>query len=143
MYAHRQKFVLAMVAGLLVSGHTIASEDAPKIKHYENAQDRDIALFTEEQSNVFFEDIVASDDPDAPIACAFFRIEQGEPLTYTYTYDEAKIILEGQMTIDDGQQKVKAEAGDVVFLPEGVTVTFSSQNSGTAFTCGQREGDSA
>lgn len=39
--------------------------------------------------------------PEKPISCGFFRLEKGTPLVYEYTYDEMKIILEGEVTISD------------------------------------------
>lgn len=35
-----------------------------------------------------------------------FRLEAGQPLTYTYKFDEHKIILEGEFEISDSTGKV-------------------------------------
>lgn len=47
----------------------------------------------------------------------FFRLEKSKPLSYTYTYDEMKIIVEGEMHIsDETGNTVKAVQGDVLFF---------------------------
>lgn len=46
-------------------------------------------------------------------------MEKGEPLVYTYTYHEMKIIIEGEYHISDGQGlSVTATPGDVFFFGE-------------------------
>lgn len=49
------------------------------------------------QDNVYLEDVFSSDkrDPDKPISAGFYRLEKGEPLVYTYTYDEMKVQVVG------------------------------------------------
>ena len=74
------------------------------------------------------------DNAENPISCGFYRLEKGTPLVYTYTYDEMKIILEGQFEIsDETGQKVTASPGDVFYFPKGVTITFSTSDYGLAF----------
>lgn len=68
------------------------------------------------------------------MSCGFYRLEKGTPLVYTYTYDEMKIILEGQFEIsDETGQKVTASPGDVFYFPKGVTITFTTETYGLAF----------
>ena len=63
---------------------------------------------------------------------------------YTYTYDEMKIIVEGEFEIsDESGQVVKGVKGDVFFFPKGAKVTFKTVNGGLGFFCGQRGKDSA
>ncbi|KAK0629433.1 RmlC-like cupin domain-containing protein [Bombardia bombarda] len=90
-------------------------------------------------SNVFLGDVVATKSPDAPIAAGLFRMEKGEPLKYEYTYDEAKIILEGECTITDEEgTTVTARPGDIFLFPKGSNITFESEDYMLAFYCGQR-----
>lgn len=94
--------------------------------------------------NAYLEDIFSSSDdgvnPTAPMSSGLFRLEPGTPLKYTYTYDEMKIILEGDFTIvnDATGQKVDAVKGDHFFFPKGCALTFTSQKGGVAFFVGQR-----
>lgn len=61
-------------------------------------------------------------------------MEKGTPLVYTYSYDEMKIILEGQFEIsDETGQKVTATQGDVFYFPAGATITFTTPDYGLAF----------
>jgi mannose-6-phosphate isomerase-like protein (cupin superfamily) len=71
------------------------------------------------------------------VSCGFYRLEKGTPLVYTYTYDEMKIILEGQFEIsDETGQKVTASPGDVFYFPKGAKITFTTEDYGLAFYVG-------
>jgi len=110
------------------------------MKHFKNAQKQDVASLGIEGINAFLQDTGASDHAPAPIAYGFFRMEAGNPLEYTYSYDECKVILEGEMTIAelDGES-YDVSAGDVVYFSRGTSVVFSSKTSGLGFYCGQRK----
>ncbi|KAJ5732454.1 hypothetical protein N7493_003935 [Penicillium malachiteum] len=91
--------------------------------------------------NAYLGDIYSNDKevPDKPLSCGFYRLEKGTPLVYTYTYEEMKIILEGQFEIsDETGQKVTAVPGDVFHFPKGSTITFTTTDYGLAFYTGQR-----
>lgn len=130
--------------GVLSLAHGV---DAPakgeKMEYFKNAQKMKIKSMNVEGTNAFLEDIVSSNDPKAPISCGLFRMEKGNSLTYTYTYDEVKIILEGMMTVSDGHSTVKAKKGDVLLFPKGSTIKFTSDSYGLGFICGQRALDGA
>jgi ethanolamine utilization protein EutQ (cupin superfamily) len=71
---------------------------------------------------------------DKPISCGLYRLEKGTPLVYEYTYDEMKIILEGEFEIsDETGQKVTAKPGDVFYFPKGAKITFTTPSYGLAF----------
>lgn len=109
------------------------------LKIFKHAQEMPIASMNEPGVNAYFQDIVGSGDPKAPISCGLFKIEKGNPLVYTYDYDDTKIILDGHIYFSDGTQKVKGEKGDVMYFPKGSTITFSTDDSGLAYACGQRK----
>lgn len=110
------------------------------MKYFAKAQSKDLASLNIEGVNAFLEDVAASDDPNAPISFGFFRMEAGNQLEYTYSYDECKIIVEGEMTIEEpGGQKVDVSPGDVLFFPKGSTIIFTSKSTGLGFYCGQRK----
>ncbi|KAK8079495.1 hypothetical protein PG997_007313 [Apiospora hydei] len=99
-------------------------------------------VLSAENDNAFLGDVFSSDQINAekPMSAGFYRLEKGKPLVYTYTYDEMKIIVEGDFTISDSTgQEVKAKPGDVFFFPDGATITFTTENYGLAFFCGQRK----
>jgi uncharacterized cupin superfamily protein len=73
-------------------------------------------------------------NPDKPMSAGFYRLEKGTPLVYEYTYDEMKIILEGEFEIaDETGQKVTAKPGDVFYFPKGAKITFTTPSYGLAF----------
>ncbi|MFK8027341.1 MAG: cupin domain-containing protein [Gammaproteobacteria bacterium] len=117
----------------------IADEHTHKMKIFKNAQAMDLSSLNIEGVNAFLSDTVSSNDPDSPISCGFFRMEKGNPLDYTYTYDEAKIIVDGEMTIsEENGESFNAVAGDVVYFDKGAKITFTSESYGIGFYCGQR-----
>lgn len=78
-------------------------------------------------------------NPDKPISAGFYRLEKGTPLTYEYSYDEMKIILEGEYEIsDETGQKVTALPGDVFHFPKGSKITFTTPSYGLAFFVSER-----
>lgn len=114
---------------------------SPALQHYPGAQSKfQIPLLAGD--NAFLGDVFSSEDtaPEKPVSAGLFRLKKGEPLTYTYKYDEMKIILEGDYTVADATGKsVNAKPGDVFFFPKGSTITFTTTDYGLAFYVGQRK----
>ncbi len=138
-----KNFNFAAIAALIFITSSISAQAHDALmKHLPNAQAKDIASLNVDGVNAFLEDIVASNDPNAPISCGLFRMEKGNPLEYTYSYDEAKIILDGEMTISEvGGETIEAKAGDILYFEEGAKITFTSKSSGLGFYCGQRDAE--
>ncbi|KAL8773533.1 MAG: hypothetical protein Q9209_001637 [Squamulea sp. 1 TL-2023] len=97
-------------------------------------------------------DIFNSDRTTNPMSAGFYRLEPGPELIYTYTYDEMKILLEGDMQIsqlkdangeDVVKEEVNAKKGDTFFFPKGAVVRFRTKEGGLAWFCGQRARDGA
>ena len=89
---------------------------------------------THSQKEVVSHDCSDKDNAERPISCGFYRLEKGTPLVYEYTYDEMKIIVEGQFEIsDETGQKVTARPGDVFYFPKGAKITFTTEDYGLAF----------
>ena len=110
------------------------------LRHFPQAQQMQIASLGIPDVKASLQDLACSTDAASPITCGLFRMERGKPLEYTYSYDECKILLEGEMTVQEsGGESVQARAGDVLFFSKGTKVTFSSGSSGLAFYCGQRK----
>ena len=60
-------------------------------------------------------------------------------MTYTYTYHEIKLLLDGEFQIsDDTGQTVEAPQGDLFYFPAGSTITFSPPVFGLGYFVGQR-----
>ena len=139
--------VLASYAGISMGQAASKAADAqaaaPKMTHLKNVQGMKIASMNEPGINADLEDVVTSNDVQKPITCGMFRMEKGAPLSYLYPYDETKIMLEGEMTVSDGHSTAKVVKGDVLHFPKGSNITFSSDDYGLAFICGQRAKDAA
>lgn len=131
---------LGLTIGAVALAHGVVEHDgeSKRLQFFPNAQQMEIASMEEPGVAAFFSDIVGSGQPKSPIACGLFKIEAGNPLVYTYDYDDIKIMLEGSISFSDGQRDVTAKPGDVLFFPNGSTITFSTESTGLAFACGQR-----
>jgi ethanolamine utilization protein EutQ (cupin superfamily) len=85
--------------------------------------------------NSFLGDVLTSGEED-PITAGFFKVVPGEPLVYKYPYDEFKIVQEvkGDFIVsDDAGNVTHPKAGDVIFLPKGVTVTFKVEGDADSY----------
>ncbi len=84
-------------------------------------------------------DLLVSHDTDKPMTAGLFRLEKGESLTYTYEYDEMKLVLEGEFLLSDDQGgEFRAQAGDLLYFAKGTTVTFDTPQFGLGYYVGQR-----
>ncbi|MGA3949059.1 cupin domain-containing protein [Ralstonia nicotianae] len=87
----------------------------------------------------FLDDLGSSGQEHAPITAGLFRMGQGQPMPYTYAFDEFKLILEGEMTVTEASGTVhELKAGDLIQFSAGTRVNFSSRSSGLAFYVAQR-----
>ncbi|KAI4233370.1 MAG: hypothetical protein L6R40_007096 [Gallowayella cf. fulva] len=118
----------------------------PQFSYYANAQS-DFKPPLIANDNAFLGDVFSSDNPTSPITAGFYRLLPGPELIYTYTYDEMKILLEGDMQItqlkdaegaDVVKEEVDAKKGDTFFFPKGAVVRFRTREGGLAWFCGQR-----
>jgi len=89
--------------------------------------------------NAYLKDFSVSTDSDKPITSGLFRLKAGESLKYTYTYHEMKFIVDGSFIVEDetGQKKT-VKAGDLLYFPKDTEMTFTTDNFGLGFFCGQR-----
>ena len=112
------------------------------MQHLPQEQSGELASMGLEGTRAFLSETACSDNEQAPITSGFFRMEARNPLGYTYSYDECKLLLEGEPTLaekDKGGATVTLRPGDVVFFSSGTTVMFSTASSGTVFYAGQRK----
>ena len=111
----------------------------PAMHHKGKILRRELPRMEEFEANAFLDDFVVSEDPDKPITAGLFRLEAGESMTYTYTYHEIKLIVDGEFRIsDDTGQTVEATQGDLFYFPAGSTITFSTPEVGLGYFVGQR-----
>ena len=136
--------LLIFVAASLSFAFATSADEGKKelMEFYQNGQDTELPSMEIDGVHAYIKDMIFTNDPDSPVVCGLFRMEKGTPLVYTYTYDDVKIILEGEMTVsEEGGATVDAKPGDIFLYREGAKVTFSSKSSGLGFYCGQRAAD--
>lgn len=85
------------------------------------------------------------ENPDGSEMCSgFFELRHtDEPLLYVYEYDEMKVVLEGEFTLEnvDTGQTLVAKAKDAIFFPKGSRINFSTPSYALAFYTGLRSAD--
>ncbi|MGY1705435.1 cupin domain-containing protein [Geodermatophilus sp. SYSU D00697] len=76
----------------------------------------------------------------AELCGSFFELFAGEPLDHEYTYDEMKLVVEGEfhLTDLDSGRRVVAHPRDVLFFPEGSRIRFETPDRALGFSTGQR-----
>ncbi len=107
-------------------------------------------------NNSFVCDFFSSNAPtDKQMTSGFYRQEAGEPLIYTYEYDEMKINVEvhGKFTVsDETGASYSVKPGDIFYFEKGATISFkveetedvpSNEAYALNFFCGQRQKDTA
>ncbi|KAL8853802.1 MAG: hypothetical protein Q9221_001445 [Calogaya cf. arnoldii] len=128
-----------------------SKSSVPPFSYYANAQSEFKPPLIA-NDNAFLGDVFSSDRDTNPMSAGFYNLKPGPELIYTYTYDEMKILLEGDMQISqlkdaNGQDVVKEEVdakkGDTFFFPKGAVVRFRTREGGLAWFCGQRARDGA
>ncbi|MCP9002012.1 cupin domain-containing protein [Pseudarthrobacter sp. RMG13] len=80
-------------------------------------------------------------NPEGSVMCAgFFELKESEPLVYTYTYDETKVVIQGEFILTDQAtgEVTHAKERDVLFFPKGTTVKFETPEYGLGFFTGHR-----
>ena len=108
-------------------------------KYYKQIKTAELPSMEIDNVQAFLKDFSVSGDSEKPITSGLFRLKAGDSLKYTYTYHEMKFIVEGSFIIvDETGQKVTAKAGDLLYFPKGTSITFSTDDFGLGFFCGQR-----
>ena len=80
-------------------------------------------------------------NPEGSVMSAgFFELKASEPLVYTYTYDEMKVVIAGEFILTDEStgDVTHARERDVLFFPKGTTVRFETPDYGLGFFTGDR-----
>jgi ethanolamine utilization protein EutQ (cupin superfamily) len=80
-------------------------------------------------------------NPEGSVMSAgFFELKASEPLVYTYTYDEMKVVVQGEFILTDQKtgDVTRAKERDVLFFPKGTTVKFETPDYALGFFTGER-----
>lgn len=81
-----------------------------------------------------------SNPEGAAISCGFFELKASESLVYEYTYDEMKVVIQGEFILTDQAtgEITHAKERDVLFFPKGTTVKFETPVYALGFYTGHR-----
>lgn len=110
----------------------LATSDKPQISKM-------VGNESERLSQTWLEDLATSDVAGKEMTSGLFRMNKGNPLQYTYTYEEIKYIVDGVFHLTDGTgQTVVAQAGDLMYFPAGSRITFDTPSTALGCFCGQR-----
>ena len=114
------------------------------MKHLPKIIENALPPMEDVEAAAYLDDLVVSEDAEKPITSGLFRLERGKQLTYTYTYHEMKLVIDGEFKIaDETGTEVIATTGDLLYFPKGSTITFTTSDYGVGFFCGQRGKDEA
>jgi ethanolamine utilization protein EutQ len=75
-------------------------------------------------TNVWLKDVVVTEDR-SPMGAGYMSLDKGE-MQWTLTYDEIDIVLEGELLITRGNEQVRGNTGDVIYIPKGSSITFGT-----------------
>lgn len=78
-------------------------------------------------AHVRLKDGITSAD-GSPVAAGYMALERGG-FPWTLTYDEIDIVLEGELVITRGQETVHGQAGDIIYIPRGSNIEFSTPST--------------
>ena len=88
----------------------------------------------------YIDDVFANPD-GSEMSAGYFELQRTDaPLDYYYAYDEMKVVLEGEFTLenlDTGQVEV-AKAMDAIFFPKGSRIRFTTPDRALAYFVGHR-----
>ena len=110
------------------------------VKVLKNVIGTDLPLLDIPGVKAYLADVSASENATSPMTGGMFRLEASDPLDFTYKYDEMKIVLEGEVTIEDSEGvSHELVAGDFIQFSKGAKVIFSTPSSGLMLYVAQRK----
>jgi len=62
-----------------------------------------------------------------PVSIGYGRYAPGQSLTETMAVHDTMIVLEGRLSVSTSDGTITAEAGDIVYMPEGQSVTITTE----------------
>jgi len=75
-------------------------------------------------ANVRLMDVIVTQD-SSPMGAGYMSLDRGE-LKWTLAYDEIDVVLEGELVITRGTQRVRGGPGDTIYVPKGSSITFGT-----------------
>ena len=82
-----------------------------------------------QDGDVFAGNVVDQRD-GAPVSIGFSRYAPEQSLRETIAVHDVMVVLEGRLTVTSASGTVTAGRGEIVYMPEGETVTIRSHEQG-------------
>jgi ethanolamine utilization protein EutQ len=73
---------------------------------------------------VYLKDVLTLEE-NRNLACGFMEMEESE-FEWTLNYDEVDYVIEGTLVIKTGDSEIRGNAGDVIMIPKGSSISFSA-----------------
>ena len=73
---------------------------------------------------VYLKDILTFEE-NSNLACGFMEME-GSEFDWTLNYDEVDYVIEGTLVIKTEGREITGNAGDVIMIPKGSSISFSA-----------------
>lgn len=73
---------------------------------------------------VYLKDMLTLEE-NKNLACGLMEMESSE-FDWTLNYDEVDYIIEGTLVIKTGGEEISGNAGDVIMIPKGSSISFSA-----------------
>jgi len=94
-----------------------------------NLSDAELVKSPGQDADMYVGDLV-DEWRGGPVTGGYGRYARGQSLTETMAVHDTMIILEGRLTVSTGNGTVTAGAGDIVYMPEGESVTITTGGEG-------------
>lgn len=75
-------------------------------------------------ANVRLKDVISVQDR-SPMGAGYMSLDKGQ-LSWTLTYDEIDIVLEGELVITRAGEEVRGGPGDTIYISKGSSITFGT-----------------
>lgn len=115
-------------AGSASPGRAGHPDRLPPLRHVPGADRLELAPFAvdlgQPQMDVRSRDVVTSEH-GMPMAAGVLSLREGS-FPWTLDYDEVQYVLEGELHITRGEQRVVGRPGDVIAVPRGSSITFGT-----------------
>jgi len=82
-----------------------------------------------QDADIFVGNLV-DENNGGPITIGYGRYAPNQSLTETMAVDDVMIVLEGRLSVSTSSETMTAQAGDIVYMPKGETVTILTEGEG-------------
>ncbi len=101
-----------------------------KVKKFEAVAKIALTAMEEPNANAEGVDVATATSGGTPLTFGLFRMNSGEPFPYDYSFDEFKYVMEGEITVTDGDGAVSTfSAGDVMQFSKDTKAFFSTEST--------------